>query len=232
MQEDNKKNLFIASLLLLIPAMTIYYGQALSQEASGLRLWDWSNLLWLLPLIPLSAVQSKAGLPDIVNTDYSARKTYQKVFLWGLAFGIADVLVIKTLMHPQPYTSLPPFLQPFPYSIFLYCSGALEIELWYRMIPMTILLFIGRKWIAHKWQHHFFILIAIFTALREPLEQWPNGNWWFIVYAFTTAFAMNFLQAWYYKKAGFLASWILRLGHYCIWHILLGIYVEQFELIR
>ncbi len=232
MLEDNKKSLLIASLLLLIPAMTIYYGKALSQTATGLRLWDWSNLLWLLPLIPLTALQSKAGLPTIASADQHARRMYQKVLLWGMAFGIADVLVIKFLLHPQPYTSLPPFLQPFPYSIFLYCSGALEIELWYRMIPLTILLLVGKKWIAPKWQNQFFLLVAILTALREPLEQWPDGDWWFIVYAFSTGFAMNFLQAWYYKKAGFLASLILRLGHYCIWHILLGIYVEQFELIR
>ena len=232
MLEDNKKSLLIASLLLLIPAMTIYYGKALSQTATGLRLWDWSNLLWLLPLIPLTAIQSKAGLPAIANADQHTRSVYQKVLLWGMAFGIADVLVIKFLLHPQPYTSLPPFLQPFPYSIFLYCSGALEIELWYRMIPLTILLLIGKKWIVPKWQNQFFLLVAVLTALREPLEQWPDGNWWFIVYAFSTGFAMNFLQASYYKKAGFLASLILRLGHYCIWHILLGIYVEQFELIR
>jgi hypothetical protein len=232
MLEENKKNLLIASLLLLIPALTIYYGQALSETENGLRLWNWSNLLWLLPLIPLTAVQSNAGLPAIADTHPNILRMYTTVLLLGIAFGLADVLIIKVLMHPQPYTSLPPFLQPFPYSIFLYCSGALEIELWYRMIPMTLLLFLGNKWIAQKWQHHFFILVAVLTALREPLEQWPSGDWWFLVYAFTTGFAMNFLQAWYYKKAGFLASLLLRLGHYLIWHILLGIYVEQFELIR
>lgn len=232
MMEDNKKSLLIASFLLLIPALTIYYGQTLSQTANGLRLWDWSNLLWLLPLIPLAALQSKAGLPAIANADQQSRKMYQQVLLWGIAFGIADVLIIKCLLHPQPYTSLPPFLQPFPYSIFLYCSGALEIEIWYRMIPLTILLLIGKKWIAPTWQNQFFIVVAVVSALREPLEQWPEGDWWFVVYAFTTGFAMNFLQAWYYKKAGFLASLILRLGHYLMWHILLGIYVEQFELLR
>lgn len=232
MLEDQKNSLLFASLCLLVPALTVYYGQALSTTAVGLRLWNWSNILWLLPLIPFTVLQTKAGLPSIIGSQATTLSVYKQVLIFGIAFGLADVLMIKALMHPEPYTSLPPFLQPFPYSIFLYCSGALEIELWYRMIPITLLLLIGKKWVPQKWQAQFFMLVAILTALREPLEQWPDGEWWFIVYAFTSGFAMNFLQAWYYKKAGFLASLFLRLGHYLVWHILLGIYVEQFELIR
>lgn len=232
MLEDQKKSLLFASLLLLIPALTVYYGQTLSSTAAGLRLWNWSNILWLLPLIPFTALQSKAGLPPIISNQAPTLSVYKQVLIFGIAFGLADLLIIKAIMHPEPYTSLPPFLQPFPYSIFLYCSGALEIELWYRMIPITLLLLIGKQWVPQKWQAQFFMLVAVLTALREPLEQWPDGDWWFIVYAFSSGFAMNFLQAWYYKKAGFLASLLLRLGHYLVWHIMLGIYVEQFELIH
>lgn len=229
---NKNKLLLSAVLLLLIPALTIFYGQALSEKTTGLRLWYWDNLLWLLPLIPMTVLQTKAGLPDIISTKQTAFATYKLVCFIGICFGLADLLLIKVIMHPEPYTSLPPFLQPFPYSIFLYVSGALEIEIWYRMVPLTLLLLAGKKWIAPNKQNVYFLVIATLTALREPLEQWPDGDWWFIVYAFASGFAMNFLQAWYYKKAGFLASLLLRLGHYLVWHILLGIYVEQFELIR
>jgi hypothetical protein len=68
------------------------------------------------------------------------------------------------------------------------------------------------------------------TSFREPLEQLPDGGLLIISYSFLTGFAMNYLQAIFYKKSGFLASLFLRLGHYLFWHILLGIYVEYFEL--
>ena len=80
-----------------------------------------------------------------------------------------------------------------------------------------------------RYYHLFFLFGVIVTSLREPLEQLPNGATWFVIYAFLSGFLMNFLQAIWYKKAGFLASLSLRLGHYLFWHILLGIYVQYFE---
>ena len=148
----------------------------------------------------------------------------------GAIFGILDIIVIKIIMHPEPYTELPPFLQPFPYSLFLYFSGAFEIEIFYRLIPLTLILLLG-KWYANgKYINAFFWTAAVLTSLREPIEQLPSGGTLLIIYSLLTGFLMNFLQAVYYRKAGFLASLTLRLGHYLFWHILLGIYVEYFEL--
>jgi hypothetical protein len=133
-------------------------------------------------------------------------------------------------MHPEPYTELPPFLQPFPYSIFLYFSGAFEIEVFYRLIPLTLILLLG-KWLAGgKYFDTFLWSAIVLTSLREPIEQLPNGELWLVVYSLLTGFLMNYFQAIYFKNAGFLASLTLRLGHYLFWHILLGIYVQFFEL--
>jgi hypothetical protein len=41
---------------------------------------------------------------------------------------------------------------------------------------------------------------------------------------------MNLWQAYQYKKAGFLGALMIRYGHYLIWHILLGVYIEFFVL--
>jgi hypothetical protein len=133
-------------------------------------------------------------------------------------------------MHPEPYSELPPFLQPFPYSLFLYFSGAFDVEVFYRFIPITILLLIGIRFKEGKYYNQFFWAGAVLTALREPLEQLPSGSTAFILYSLLSGFGMNFLQAIYLKRSGFLASLSVRLGHYLIWHILLGIYVEFFEL--
>ncbi|NNE77364.1 MAG: hypothetical protein HKN31_09865 [Pricia sp.] len=77
---------------------------------------------------------------------------------------------------------------------------------------------------------YFFWVGAILTSLREPLEQMGANVPWIIIYALISGFVMNLLQAVYYRKAGFLASLTLRLGHYILWHMLLGVYVEYIEL--
>jgi hypothetical protein len=62
------------------------------------------------------------------------------------------------------------------------------------------------------------------------LEQLPEGEFPFVAYAFLTGFLMNYMQALYFKNAGFVSSLTLRLGHYAFWHILLGVYVQYVEL--
>jgi hypothetical protein len=133
-------------------------------------------------------------------------------------------------MHPEPYPELPPFLQPFPYSIFLYFSGAFEIEVFYRLIPLTLVLLVGKWFAGGKYWNAFSWTAIVLTSLREPLEQLPNEEAWFVVYSLVTGFLMNFLQGIEFRKSGFLASLTVRLGHYVFWHILLGVYVEYFEL--
>lgn len=225
-----KLNIIIYVSFLLFAIIGIIYGNSLSNKSSLLRILDYQNILILLLGIPFLFLQNKANLPNFLNEEVSNKQRFLNPFLIGLVFGILDVFVIKVLMHPEPYKELPPFLQPFPYSIFLYFSGAFEIEVFYRLIPLTLILLLG-KWLSSGKYFTICLWIGIIlTSLREPLEQVTNGEIWFICYSLLTGFLMNYFQAIYYKNAGFLASLTLRLGHYLFWHILLGIYVQYFEL--
>jgi hypothetical protein len=187
--------------------------------------------LLLLVGVPFLFFQKTANLPDFWEKSVTQRRRFLLPALIGAVFGLLDMLVFKVLLHPQPYTELPPFLQPFPYSVFLYFSGAFEVEVFYRLIPLTLILAIGARFRGGKYFTPFFWAAAVLTALREPLEQLPDGSVGLVVYSLLTGFLMNFLQAIWYREAGFLASLTLRLGHYLCWHILLGVYVEYFELI-
>jgi len=216
--------------VLLVPLITVLYGNYWVDDNSMLRVWSFTTWCWLLPAIPFLWWQHTMGLPAFSWSTFTVR--LWKPWLIGVAFGVADVLIIKCIMHPQPYDSLPPFLQPFPYSIFLYTAGAIEVEVYYRLIPLGLALWAIQKWVPARWQTFVFSLVAVLTALREPLEQWPDGAWWFVVYALASGLAMNVLQALYFKRQGFLGTLVLRLGHYSIWHIALGMYVSWVELAR
>lgn len=225
-----RQNLLIYAGLLVLATIGIYYGNAIKHQFELLRIWEMQNVLILLSGVPFLFLQQQAGIPDFLDETVSVRKRFFWPLVTGAVFGILDILVIKVMQHPEPYTSLPPFLQPFPYSLFLYTSGAFEVEVFYRLIPLTVFLLLG-KWIAKgRYAQVFLWAGLILTSLREPLEQFPSGNWLFMFYSLLTGFMMNFLQAWYFRKYGFLASLSVRLGHYLFWHILLGIYVQFVEL--
>ena len=230
MDMEIKGNVFTYAFFLIIAAIGIFYGNQIVSQYPNLRIWTYGNLLIMLIGIPFLFFQTKARLPSFWADDVSNKNRFTIPVLIGIGFGLLDVLLFKVILHPEPYQDLPPFLQPFPYSNFLYFSGAVEVEVFYRLIPLTVICLLGSWFKKGKYFMHFFWFGAILTAIREPIEQMPNGSIWLIIYSLATGFLMNFLQALWYKKAGFLASLTIRLGHYLIWHILLGVYVQFFEL--
>ena len=231
-KKEIKYNLIIYLACMLIAVIGIIYGESIRNNFTFLRVWDYQNILILFLGIPFLFLQTKANLPNFWEANISIKQRLLLPVLIGAFFGILDIIVFKVMLHPEPYSELPPFLQPFPYSCFLYFSGAFEIEIFYRLIPLTLILLFGKWYAKGKYFKAFFWTGAVLTSLREPLEQLPDGGILLIIYSLLTGFLMNYLQVIYYKKSGFLASLSVRLGHYLLWHILLGIYVEKFELFQ
>lgn len=223
------KEIITGFILLFVVITTIIYGNTIVVSKPNIRLWNWNNLLLILPLLPLLLMQEKASLPSI-DTINKKKNGWLSTFGVGMIFGILDLIIVKIILHPEPYTEMPPFLQPFPYSLFLYSSGALEVELYYRLIPITVLLFINQFFFRGKFRNGFIVLLAIITSLIEPIQQFPSGALWFVIYASISGIAMNAWQFKSYMQYGFLASLAVRLGHYLVWHILLGLFVEFVEL--
>jgi len=219
----------IGFVLLLLVITTIIYGNTIVLSKPNIRLWNWNNLLFILPLLPLLMMQEKASLPS-VDTINKKPNGWLSTLGVGMIFGLLDLIVVKLIMHPEPFSEMPPFLQPFPYSIFLYSSGALEVELYYRMIPLTVVLLINQFLFKGKYRNGLIVMLAIITSLIEPIQQFPSGALWFVIYATVSGIAMNAWQFKSYLKYGFLASLAVRLGHYLVWHILLGLFVEFIEL--
>jgi hypothetical protein len=227
---NHRQNLITYAVLLVISVAGIIYGKTLIHNFQYIRVWDFGNLAFMAIGIPFLFFQSKAGIANFWESTVTNKNRIFYPFLIGAFFGILDILVIKIILHPDPYTELPPFLQPFPYSIFLYISGAFEIEVFYRLIPLTLILLIGKKLKNGDYYNYFLWTGVVLSSLREPIEQFPDGNIWFISYSLLTGFLMNFTQARMFIRYGFVASLIVRLGHYFFWHILLGVYVQFYEL--
>lgn len=225
-----KKSLLIYIMFILVASAGIIYGSTINYP--NLRLWEFQNILLLLIGVPFLFLLPKANLKFSNGDKLSTKQEILIPACIGIVFGLIDLLVIEFILPHERHTSLPPYTQPFPYSIFLYFSGALEIELFYRLIPIAIILFAFNKFKEGKYFNQAFFAIAILSSIREPLEQMPGGPGWFIVYSLITGFAMNYLQAYFFKKQSFISSLSIRLGHYLIWHILNGVFIEYYLLYK
>lgn len=228
---SRQASLAFYSLFLSMAAACVLYGKIVP-DRSHYRIWEWTDILPLLIGIPFVFLQGKAGLPELWEPKSSIRTKMLLPLSIGLVFGLADLLVIEGLVRTEPHRSLPAYTQPFPYSVFLYASGCFEMEVFYRLIPVTVLMSLTQRYAGPVAAHKCFPWVAILTSIREPLEQWPEGHPWYIAYSLATGLAMNMAQAVSYMRHGLAASVFLRLGHYLIWHILNGIYIQYVVLGR
>ena len=224
------RSLVIYFGFLAITILGIFIGHQTSFEIATPRIWTYENVLFMCIGIPFIFLIPKAGIPEFWESQIAVKIKVWLPVLIGLAFGLTDLLIVEYGLKHPPHKVLPPYTQPFPYSLFLFFSGAFEIEVFYRLIPIVIALFFSNRYVNEKAIPPLFWGIALLTSLREPLEQFPSGPLWFIIYALLSGFAMNLIQAIYLKKNGFISSLLIRLSHYLIWHILNGVIIEFFLL--
>jgi hypothetical protein len=217
-------------LVVILVVCSFVYSMILESGKAPVRFINTTDALIIVVGAALLLVQPAAGFPSPLDKAISNKKRFLLPLAAGIVFGLLDVVTIKIMQHPHPYTSLPPFLQPFPYSLFLFTYGAVFVEVTYRLIPFMIFMLPATRFTTARFQQNLFMVLAVLTSLYEPIDQFPSGEPWFRFYAFSTGFLMNFLQAWCFRQYGFFSALSVRLGHYLIWHILLGLYVQLIEL--
>ncbi|WP_080240479.1 hypothetical protein [Spirosoma rigui] len=212
----------------LFCVVTVLVGHSLaSRNVPNLRLFDWYSVglvalgglgIWLGP---------QTGFADLLDWRVSAYERWTLPLLIGLGFAVADIAVFKRVLHPEPITGLMPFMQPFPYSLLLFGSGALYTDCLYRLVPLPLLMWlIGRFLLRDERREQLFWALALLSSLVEPLEQLMPDTPALMAYSFGTGYTMNLLQAMLFRRYGFGAGLAVRLGHYALWHVGFGAWVE------
>lgn len=219
----------LISYLIMMLFLTMAVVESLRWEGSNnIRLVGWNILvIWLFALAALF-FQKAAGFPEWMDSRITNKPRFLLPLWIGFLFGVADVVVYELILQHPPYKELPPFLQPFPHSVFLYFSGAVYVDVLFKLLPMTIVMAITRRFGSLKTAEIVFWIAASILALYEPLEQVPDGSVALVIYATVSGFAFNLLAIVFLRKYGWFAALMIRWGHYLLWHILLGIYVEFF----
>lgn len=163
----------------------------------------------------------EAGFPEIWDKDVSNKQRFVIPILLGIGFSIIEILVGLALHLPNIHVQ-------FPFSIPVYVSGGIFLEILYHLIPVVALTWlISTIFLKGERQDQVFIAVAILASLWEPVMQITGmqqmgmlTSAFFAGGLFIFIFAGNLIPITLFRKYGFLAPVIWRLADYSIWHVI------------
>jgi hypothetical protein len=206
----------LGSVEMIVPAQETYFSWpmiAFLALAGGCA-------VWLAP---------RTGLPELWDPSLPPRKWLLLPAIAGLALGTANLVFAAFSGSAQimaEAANVPSITVPFPQSIVFYSGGAIVIEALYRLIPITLPLWLIAIVIMRKrGQTTVFWVLAVLTSAIEPagLVGFVAGHPELILVMAVAAFATNMYEAYLFWRYGLLAPLAFRLAFYLIWHVVGGV---------
>jgi hypothetical protein len=160
----------------------------------------------------------------------NARRLWLPTVL-GFALGIVAIVTERLTLWTEIVAAkmnLPSIHIAWPASVLIYPGGAIIVEVAYRIFLVPLLLWlISNVILQGRRQEQVFWALAVITSLIEPASQdlhaviaGPSRMAFASVFA--EDYALNFLQAWLFRRYGFLSAILLRVAFYLVWHVLWG----------
>ena len=171
----------------------------------------------------------RAGLPDLWDPNIPPRKRLLLPAVVGLGLGTVNLAVHAFTGLAQSMAeaaNVPSINAPFPASILFYSGGAIVVEALYRLIPITVLLWLIAGVILRKrGQATVFWGVALLASLLEPIGQMSMvaGHLPVVLVVGATMYGMNLFEAYLLWRCGFLAPLAFRVAFYFVWHVVGGV---------
>lgn len=220
---SRKTSLILYATLVLWAAAVAATSQAIS--SSPVREIAWPQVILAALGLPAILLLRKAKLPELWN-QAGPKRILAIPFLVGLAFGGINVICIEWLMPVDRDGPMPPFLQPFPWSVALFSAGAVVMEAMFCLIPLPLvtaaLLRVSRS-PAANWPFLTAAALVVSAQTLIVFQELPSQIR--ILALFLAALAL--IQVIFFRRYGYLASLSTRLGHYAVWHIGFGLWFQR-----
>src|SRR5262249_48585047 len=124
------------------------------------------------------------------------------------------------------------FNAPWPGSPLFYTGGAVVVEVFYRLLPIPLVLWLVSSLLLRgRFQSQIFWVLAGLTSLIEPWTQalpelgTEGVTVSSVAAAFAIAFGQNLTQAVFFRRYGFVAAIAVRVGMYMVWHVGYGNFI-------
>jgi hypothetical protein len=237
---------FVGLMVYLVLAkllITYAFDESIFAHPSQRELFGWPAIGILTAVGVLGVwLAHITGFPESWDERVSNRQRFLLPLLLGAAFGLEEIafdyrtgmsaLVVKQL-------EIPFFHMPFPGSAVVYPGGAIIVETVYRLLPIPLLLWIISSLVLRgRGQEKTFWILAILLSWFEPVTQSGilslvlgretvfRGHEDLIAYMMIEGYLFNLLQAWLFRKYGFLACLTMRVSMYLVWHVIWGLVTQ------
>jgi hypothetical protein len=202
----------LASVEVILPAQAT----AFSWPVIGFLTLAGACSVWLGP---------RTGLPYLWDPGISPRKKFLLPAVVGLGLGVVNLTFAAFTGSAEIMAEaarVPSINVPFPGSILFYSGGAIVVEAFYRLILITLPLWLIANVILRKrGQAPVFWVLALLTSLLEPadLVALLAGHTDLILVMAVGGYGMNIFEAYLFWRNGFLAPLTFRLAFYLVWHV-------------
>ena len=153
--------------------------------------------------------------------------------LLGIAIGVVQS-ALDTQFH---WTTLfaqdagVAFNAPWPASPLFYTAGAIVVEVFYRLLPVPLLLWlISNVVLRGRAQTQIFWILAVLSSLLEPADQdlrelGHGASLTLVAPAFVIDLVLNLAQVVMFRRYGFVAAIATRVVFYVVWHVVYGNFI-------
>lgn len=175
--------------------------------------------VWLAP---------RTGLPDLWDPSIPPRTRFLLPAVVGLGLGAINLVFAAFSGSARilaEAANVPSINVPFPESIVFYSGGAIVIEALYRLILITLPLWLIANVVLRKrGQTPVFWVLAVVTSMIEPagLVGFLAGHPGVTLVMVVAAFGVNIFEARLFWRHGLLAVLAFRLAYYLVWHVVGG----------
>jgi hypothetical protein len=170
----------------------------------------------------------RVGLPGLWDASISTRKRFLVPILVGLGLGVVNLTLHALTGLAQVLAAaanVSSINVAFPASLLLYSGGAIILEALYRLILITLPLWLIANLILRKRGHaQVFWVLALLTAALEPAEQMTllAGHLGLMLVMGGVTYVVNVFAAHLLRQCGFLAPLVFRFAYYFVWHVVGG----------
>ena len=172
-------------------------------------------------------LSARTGFPDAWDESVSYRQRILFPLLIGIGFGLLQVAIDLVTGFSKLVAARHGVTQQFtdfPSMFLIFTAAPIIVEVVYRLFLVPLVLWLlSNLLLKGRAQASIFWVLAVLTSALEPVTQFPDLQILpagLAVLLGLEYFAINFTQAAFFRKRGFLAAILVRLGFYLLWHIL------------
>lgn len=220
--------LVLAAYLFLVKILLDAFLPDAFADPAQASLFGWVPL-GIFSILGLCGVwlSQRTGFPSAWDPGVPLRQRILYPSLVGAGFGLLQIGLDLGSGFTQQIAARHGITQQytdFPSMFLIFTAAPIIVEVVYRLLLVPFFLWlISNVFLRGKAQDAIFWLLAVVTSMLEPFTQFADlqvlspGLTTFLAIEY---FVINMTQAYFFRKYGFLAAILVRLGFYVVWHVL------------